>query len=121
VLVAPRVAAPVATATSAATASATTATATAKSTPATAAATSRAIFAGTRFIHGQGASIDGLAIEFVDSLRGLLVGGHCDKGESAGFAREFILDQHDFLNGARSGEKILKIRFGCVEGQISYV
>jgi hypothetical protein len=48
-------------------------------------------------------------------------GRHGHKRETARFAGEFILHQRDFLNRARLGEKILEIRFGCVEGKIAYV
>jgi hypothetical protein len=78
-------------------------------------------FTWARFIHGQGAAFNRLAIEFRDGLLGVRIRCHRDKGEAARFAGELILHQRDLLDRSRLSEKILKICFGRVEGKISYV
>jgi hypothetical protein len=88
---------------------------------AAASTTGRASFTGARFVHGQGPAFDRLAIELRDRLLGVCFRCHRDKGEAARFAGELILHQRDLLNWSRLSEKILQIRFGRVEGKISYV
>jgi hypothetical protein len=116
------VTATVATAIAAASA-ATTTTATAKGAAlsATAATATRAVFAGTRFIHGQRTALHGLAVKDADRLLRFLGGRHGDEGKSAGTARELVLHERDFGNGAGFGEGVLKIDFGGIEGKISDV
>jgi hypothetical protein len=96
---------------------------TAAAVTATAAAstTGRASFTGARFVHGQRPALDRLAIEFRDCLLSVCFRCHGDKGEAARFTGELILHQRDLLHWPRLSEKILKIRFGRVEGKISYV
>jgi hypothetical protein len=109
--------------TAAAAIAATTAAIAATATTVTAApsATRRASFAGARFVHGQGPAFHRLAIEFRDRLLGICFRCHGDKGEAARFTGELILHQRDLLHWSRLSEKILEIRFGRVEGKISYV
>ena len=110
------------TATAATVATATTAVAAAATTiTAAASATGRASFTGPRFVHGQRPAFDRLTVELGDCLLGVRFGCHCDKGEAARFSGELILHQRDLLDWPRLSEKILEIRFGRVEGKISYV
>ncbi len=115
-----------ATATATATAAAIAATtaaiaATATTVTAAASATGRASFTGSRFVHGQGPAFDRLAVEFRDRLLSICFRCHGDKGEAARFTGELVLHQRDLLHWSRLSEKILEIRFGRVEGKISYV
>jgi hypothetical protein len=103
------------TATTAAIATATTAV------TAAASATRRASFTGACFVHGQGPAFNRLSIELRDRLLGICLRCHCDKGEAARLTSELILHQRDLLDWSRLSEKILQIRFGRVEGKISYV
>jgi hypothetical protein len=114
------------TAAPAATAIATTATPAAVATTTTAvtaaaSTTWRAGFTGARFVYGQGPAFDCLAIELCDRLLSVCFGCHRDKGEAARLTGELILHQRDLLNWSRLSEKVLQIRFGRVEGKISYV
>ena len=94
---------------------------TAAAVTAAASTTGRARFTGARFVHGQGSAFDRLAIELRDRLLGIGFGCHRDKGEAARLTGELILHQRDLLHWSRLSEKILQIRFGRVEGKISYV
>jgi hypothetical protein len=88
---------------------------------ATASTTGWASFTGARFVHGQGPAFDRLAVKFRDRLLSVCFCCHGDKGEAARLTGELILHQRDLLDWSRLSEKILKIRFGRVEGKISYV
>src|SRR5205085_10821693 len=73
----------------------------------TAAAAWRTWFARTRFINGERAPLERLAINFRNRLLRILVGAHRDKGEAARFAGEFVLHQHDFLHRTGLRKKLL--------------
>jgi hypothetical protein len=88
---------------------------------ATAATAWWARLARTRFVHGQGTAFECRAIDFRNCLLRICVGGHGDESEATGFAGEFVLHQHDFLNWARFGKKLLKFIFGGVKWEISHV
>jgi hypothetical protein len=108
--------------TAAATASITaTASAAAITTTATAAAATRAgtIFAGTRFVYGQRATVNIFAVQGLDRCIGTFFGVHGDEREAPGASAEFVHDHIDFGHGTVSGEEILELVFGCVEGKIS--
>jgi hypothetical protein len=77
--------------------------------------------ARTRFVHGQSTAFELRAVDFRNRFLRICVGGHCDESESTGFAGEFVLHQHDFLNWARFGKKLLKFIFGGVKWEISHV
>ena len=81
----------------------------------------RALFASTRFVYGQGTSLHLLAVQSVDG--GLAGGGvaHRDETETAGAAGHAIVNQRHFGDGAVLFEKILKIVLGRIEGKISNV
>ena len=92
----------------------------AASTPASAAAAS-AIFTRPGFVHGEGASVHGLAVELGDRPRGILVGAHGDEGESARFTCEFILHEDNLLHRPDLREEVLKLGFSRIEREIAYV
>jgi hypothetical protein len=81
----------------------------------------RALFASTRFVHGQGASLHLFAVKGVNGGRGR--GGviHRNESEAAGASRDAIHDERHFTDGAMLFEKILEIVLGSIEGKISYV
>jgi hypothetical protein len=88
---------------------------------AAAATPGRTSFTGSRFVHGQWPAFDRLAIEFRDRFLGICFACHRNKGEAARLTGELVLHQRDFLHWSRLSEEILQIRFGRVEGKISYV
>jgi len=87
---------------------------------ATSAGPRRTILARTSFIDGQSTSIDIFAVQGLDGGLGALLGFHGDKGKSAWLPAEFVHDHIDLGDGAVSGEKILELVLGGVEGKISY-
>jgi hypothetical protein len=102
---------------SAAVAAITTAAATA---PAVAAATAaRTFFAWARFVDGQRATVEALAVEGLNRSVSAFFVFHGDKRETARAAAEFVHDHIDFDNVAVRGEHILKLIFSSVEGKIS--
>jgi hypothetical protein len=106
--------------TAAATASVTATASAAAITTTTAAATrARTIFAGTRFIYGQRATVNIFAVQGLDRCIGTFFGVHGDEREAPGASAEFVHDHIDFGHGTVSGEEILELVFGCVEGKIS--
>jgi len=104
---------------SAAVAAITTATATATPTTVAAATATGTFFTRARFVDGQRAAINALAVEGLNSSVSAFFVFHRDKGETARAAAEFVHDQIDFENSAVRGEHILKLVFGSVEGKIS--
>ncbi len=110
----------IAAATTTTTAAAEAATATTTAAAKAATATAAAFSAGTSFVHSQGASVEGVAIEFFSCRFSFCVGFHRDESKTAGFTREFVLHEDGFLDLAGSGKQILQIDFGCVEGKISH-
>ena len=85
------------------------------------ASTRWARFARSRFIYGESAAFQLCAVNFGNGLLGILFGAHSYKGESARFSSEFVLHQHDFLDWARFGKKLLKFVFGRVKWEIPHV
>jgi len=81
----------------------------------------RTRIAGPRLIHRERPTFYRLAVELVDRVLRFLVRAHGNKGEATRFAREFVLHEHDFLDGTRLREKFLQFVFGRVEGEISDV
>jgi hypothetical protein len=65
--------------------------------------------------------MEGLAVEERDGFLGFVGSGHGHESEAAAFARELVLHEGGFLNGAGLGEEVLKIDLGRIEGKISYV
>jgi hypothetical protein len=90
-------------------------------TAAAAPATWRTSFTRPGFVDRQRPTFDSFSVQLRDCVLGILLGCHCDECESARLTGELVLHERDFLNPARLGEKVLKIRLGRVEGKISYV
>jgi len=86
-----------------------------------AAAARRARLTWPGFIHGQSSAVYRFAVNLSDGVLSFLLGAHCHKRKSAGFACEFVLHERHFLHCAGLGEKLLQLVFGRVEGKISYV
>ena len=59
-------------------------------------------------------------MESLDGGFGRFLGFHGDEGEATRLAAEFIHDHIHFGHRAISGEEILKLVFGGVEGKISH-
>src|SRR5947199_8791233 len=76
----------------------------------------RALFASTRFVYGQGTSLHLLAVQSIDGGRAGGGVGHGDEAETAGAAGHAIVNERHFGDGAVLFEKILKIVFSCIEG-----
>lgn len=57
-------------------------------------------------------------MELSDRILRFLIARHGDERETARFAGELILHQHDFADGAGLAEEILKIWLGGVEREI---
>jgi hypothetical protein len=102
-------------------AAATTTAATAEVIAAATAAAEAALIARARFVDAEGASLDLLAVKLGDGVLSVCLGGHGDEGESAGFAREFILHEQDFGDGAGLRKHVLQLEFRCRERQVAYV
>jgi hypothetical protein len=84
-------------------------------------ATAAPFIAGPGFIHTQGASFNLLAVQLADGVLRIGFGSHGHKGESAGFAREFILHEQHFGYGASLRKHILQLELGGRERQVAYV
>src|SRR5208282_3665274 len=85
----------------------------------TAAAAGRTLFAGLGGIDGEGAAVNGLAVEGGGGFLGLLGGAHGDEGEPAGTAGGPVHHQVGFQDGAMGGEGVLQVVFCGVEGKVS--
>src|SRR6266404_3937344 len=81
----------------------------------------RSRLTGPGFIHGQSSAVYRFAVNLSDGVLSFLLGAHCHKRKSAGFACEFVLHERHFLHCAGLGEKLLQFVFSRVEGKISYV
>ena len=81
----------------------------------------RTLFARARFVHGERSSSDFFAVERAHCRIGFSRVAHCDERESAGLARHAIHHQRDFGDFAVFFKKILKIIFGGLKGEISYI
>jgi hypothetical protein len=83
------------------------ATVTATATATATTATGRTWFARARFINGERPAVERFAINFRNRFLRVLVGAHGHKSEAAGFASEFVLHEHDFLDRASLSKKLL--------------
>jgi hypothetical protein len=102
----------------------TTATTAAAATATESAATTTAAFAlfhRARFVHGQGAAIDFLAMEFGDRRLGFLGGAHFDEAEATRASRHAIIDHLDPRDVARLGKEIGQVVFRHAKGQIAHI
>ena len=79
------------------------------------------LLAGACFVHVQGSAVNFLAIERGHCSIGFGVVAHRDERESTGLARHAIHQKRYFRDLAVFFEKILKIVFGSLKGEISYV
>jgi hypothetical protein len=87
-------------------------------------ATATAAFTGfhrARFIDGQGAAVDFLAVEFRDGRLGLFRRTHFHETKTAGTSRHAIVDHLHPRNIARLGKEIGQVIFRHAEGQIAHV
>jgi hypothetical protein len=112
--------------TTAAVATAATTSSIAASPPAAATATVAAAawwtsLAWTRYIHGQGATFHGFAVELLNSILCILLRAHRHEGKSARLAREFILHKHDILHSTSLREEVLKVGLRRIERKIPNV
>lgn len=87
----------------------------------TTAPTRTTIFAGTRFIHGQRATLERFAMKHLDGTLGFFGSGHRDEGKPAGFAGHAILHQRDFGDGAGLGKELLEINLQRLKREIADV
>ena len=76
------------------------------------------VFARTRFVHGEVATMEVLAVELADRRLCLSIAGHGDEAEAAGVSGHFILHEGCLGDAAGACKEILKIVFGGVEGKI---
>ena len=114
---------------SAATTATTTAIATVSTATTTAAATTTisataaafALFHRTRFIDGQGATIDFLAMEFGDGSLCFLRRAHFHETKTAGATRHAIIDHLHPGDIARLGKEIGQVVFRHAEGQVAHI
>jgi len=81
----------------------------------------RTLFARARLVHVQRSPADFLAVECGHSSVGFGRVGHRDEGETARLASHAIHHQRHFGDFAVFFEKILKIIFGSLKGEISYI
>jgi hypothetical protein len=74
--------------------------------------------AGTRFVDGQIATLEILAMKLIHGALRLFIRGHGHEAEAARFAGHFILNEDGLADRSGGGEEIQKIVFGGVEGKI---
>jgi hypothetical protein len=99
----------------------TTTAATATESAATTTAAAFALFHRTRFVHGQGATVDFLAMELGDRGLGFLSGAHFDEAKAAGTSRHAIVDHLHPRDVARLGKEIGQVVFRHAKGQIAHI
>jgi hypothetical protein len=85
------------------------------------AAAGGAIFAGTGFVDGQGATLNFLARQGLDGRFGPFWRGHGNKTKTARTTAHAVSDEVNLGNRAMLLEQILQIILGSVEGKISHV
>ncbi len=90
-------------------------------TPEAATATGRTLFPRTGDVHGQGATLNLVPVEFLDALLGLLTVRHRDEGETAGTAGELVEDDLNDTDGANLAKQGLEVLGGAGEGKIPHV
>jgi hypothetical protein len=100
---------------------ATTATAAIAAATTAASATTFALFHGTRFVDGQGPTVDFLAVELRDSGLRFIGSSHFDETEAAGAAGYAIVDHLDPRDVARLGKEIGQVVFRHAKGQIAHI
>ena len=83
---------------------------------AAAAAARRTFFTRPRFIDGQGAALKVFGVEHLDRLFRVFLGGHFDKGKTAGTPRHPVLHDINRHHNARLREMILQVVFCRGEG-----
>lgn len=98
---------------------ATTTTAAAAAIPATTTTTAGPFFARPGNINSEVPPVQARAVHGIHGLLGFFLGAHGDESESARAAAFAISHEIGFEDGAVRGERVLKIVFGGVEGEIS--
>jgi len=101
-----------------------TATTTAAATSTVAATTTTAAFAllhRAGFIHGQGTTIDFLAMELGDRRLRFIGRSHFHKAKAAGTSRHAVIDQLHPRDIARLGKKIGQVVFRHAKGQVAHI
>jgi hypothetical protein len=88
---------------------------------ATATTAAFALFHRTRFVHGQGATIDLLAMEFRDGRLRFFGSAHLHEAKAAGTSRHAIIDHLNPRDVARLGKEIGQVVFRHAEGQIAHI
>lgn len=88
---------------------------------ATAAATAGALLTGACFVDGQGATLMGLAVKFLDGAGCVCSFRHGDEAETTRFAGHAVLHEENFLDGANGGEEVLEVGFGRLEREVTDV
>src|SRR5215469_7923650 len=81
---------------------------------------SRILFTRSGQIYGQGAAINGVAIEGFRGFLGLFRCAHGDETEAAWTAAHAIRHQIGLRHGAMGCEHILQVVFRGIEGKISH-
>ena len=87
----------------------------------TAAAAAFALFHRARFVDGEGASVDFLAMKFRNGSLRFFSGAHFDKAETAGTTGDAIIDHLHPGDIARLGKEIGQVVFRHAEGQVAHI
>jgi hypothetical protein len=103
-----------------ATAVSTTTTATAASAVLGTTGAGSALFTRAGDVHGQGAAVNGLAVQRGNGVRRFLVRAHGDESKPAGTASGTVHHQIGFDDSAMCGKGVLQVVFGGFAGKISY-
>jgi hypothetical protein len=97
------------------------ATTAAAATVSTTTAAAFALFHGTRFIDGEGAAVDFLAMKFGNGRLRFFGGAHFDKAETTGTTGDAIIDHLHPGDIARLGKEIGQVVFRHAEGQVAHI
>jgi len=79
---------------------------------------SGALFTRTRFVDGDGATLDALAVDLGNGGGGAFRRGHGHEGEAAWPVGRAIHDEIDLRNRSAGREEVLQVVFGGVKGKI---
>jgi hypothetical protein len=80
-----------------------------------------ALFHGTRFVDGEGAAVDFLAMELGNGRLGFFGGAHFDKAETAGTAGDAVVDHLHPGDIARLSKEIGQVVFRHAKGQVAHI
>ena len=76
------------------------------------------VFARTRLVDGEIATVEIFSVELRDRRLCLSIAGHGDEAEAAGVSGHFVLHESCLGDAAGTCEEVLKVVFGGVEGKI---